>query len=334
MQDIPLSAIVVTTQQRAQANEAQVNHFCVEGFLDNPLPAIQLTHEDGVYRLLSGVETLLAAEELNAETVRAVLEPRTAQQKRLDVLQALSDPRWSSLSSSTIARYCHVYRELVIQVRAEQGNEPAERTVYRKGRPYAMKVPAPTDIAFKLYDGLYAQADIPEHSVDVLITVGLSITAVEGFVRRFAWHLKQDTGVAYLLFTAKEFTQASVWRSALRAEGFFCDLVVWAVSNSQAGLPASELVLTVGNIPAVLQNCPVLRGPRPATVRNVSELYRKPVWLAERLLKAHERANLIVLDPFMRSPFVFMAAKRARAGQAVGCLLDECFREEVLASMG
>src|SRR5579859_6291314 len=141
MQVVSVSSILATPEQRAAAREELVEHFVqlqVERF---SFPPAQVEAEGEQYRLLSGVECLLAAEKAGSSTMPAIIEPRTSEQKREDVIAFLTDPKWREESSRAIARYCYVRRERVVKLRSQQGDGASERQVQRNGKVYTQKIP-------------------------------------------------------------------------------------------------------------------------------------------------------------------------------------------------
>jgi hypothetical protein len=333
MQDVTLAEIHLTDEQRFLAEPAEIERYRAFHADRGVLPPVRLTRENGRFRVLDRVECLLAAETLSLAQVTAIIEPRTVERKRKDILAMLGDPKWSLESSKALSRYTYTRREDVVNLRASHGDPTAERRVQRGGQTYTITPGSPrSNVPICFYDRAFTSSNVTPEGVDVILTVPPCDVPIVGTCARLLSALKAD-GTLYMLFLADQLREMTAWQSELENRGLpFAGLLCWKVKDCSAGLPGFELILAMGQTPPGLDTNQVIVGPRSADAQDVATLYRKPTWLAARLLKAHQGQSM--LDPFVRTRFALSGAQQAGVSSASGYLLSSEYREEVgLAGM-
>src|SRR5258708_5873316 len=152
-----------------------------------------------------------------------------------------------------------------------------------------------------------------------------------------ARHLKAD-GTAYLWFSLLDLPWLDVWRQSLERCGLPQRQVIdWPVSMSADSLdweifPVSEVILVVSRQDRYQARSARLNGRRSASVREPSQVYRKPLRLVEQLLARRDAS--VLLDPFVQSGVTLRAAQSVGLAEATGCLLDASFAPEIRATLG
>lgn len=160
--NIPTNKIIIDsrTQPRAIIDEYVVNEYRLDMNGGDDFPPLMVFGENGSYYLADGWHRLLAAKQLNRESISCAIKPgglreailysvaanadhgkrRTNGDKRRSVKKLLSDPEWAQWSDREIARRCHVSQPFVSKLRptlSDNGYQ-IERKAKRSDTVYTM----------------------------------------------------------------------------------------------------------------------------------------------------------------------------------------------------